>query len=285
MTLDSLKALCAIVEAGNFRKAASALHRSQPAISQQLKNLEDELGQELIERRSCRLTPLGELVHQRAQSVLAGVRSLEQALDDFQAAPQVLRLGTSDTTALYFLPPVLRRFLKHSPDTRLVMVNRSSDAIADQVARMELDLGIVTLPLAHPALEEQVLFEQRLVLVTPRKHPLTTKRRIRLNDLAEEPLLLLHAQMRTGRLLREYFAAEGFTPNVLLDSGSFEVIKRYVAEGIGVSFLPEAVVTPEDKHLQAIPMPGLPTVPIGAIWRKGAYRSKAQEAFLELLRR
>ena len=285
MNLDALRCFCAIVDTHSFRLAAERIHRSQPAVSQQLKALEREVGHALLDRKRGEPTPAGRLLYKRAQQVLGAADSMARELADFdESLTQELRVGTSDTTALYVLPPHVRRFAKAMPHTRLVLVNRSSGAISERVLRGELDMGIVTLPMRHPALEEEELFQQRLVLVAPKAHPLARRKRITLSALREESMLLLDANTRTGALLREHFREAGFTPQVVLDSGSFEVIKRYTAEGIGLSFLPEDVVGSEDKGLATVTIPGLPRVPIGVIRRKGAYLSKAEQAFLRLLR-
>lgn len=285
MTLEALRCLCAVIEAGSFRAAAEQVHRSQPAVSQQIKSLERETRHTLIERKTVRPTPLGQRLYVRARLLLREMDSLAREAADFdEGAAQELRVGTSDTTALYLLPGIVRRFAEAMPRTRLVLINRSSDAIADLVRHGEIELGIVTLPQRHEELHEEELFRQQLILVTPSGHPLAHRTRVHLAALRSEPLLLLDARTRTGALLRDYFEQEGFQPQAVLDSGSFEVIKRYVEEGVGLSFLPASVVTAHDGHLAAVEVPGLPEIPIGAIWRKGAYRSKAESAFLALLR-
>ncbi len=285
MTLDAIRCFCAVVETNSFRQAAERVHRSQPAVSQQLKSLERETGHLLVERRTGRPTPLGELLYKRGRRILLSVESLTREVADYdEGEARELRVGTSDTTALYMLPQHVRRFASAMPKTRLVLVNRSSDAIAGQLLRGELDLGIVTLPLRHADLQEEALFQQKLVLAVPAKHRLAGLRRTSLRRLEAEPVLLLDEETRTGGLLRKHFEKAAFSPQVVLHSGSFEVIKRYIAEGVGVSFLPETVIGPEDKQVVTVPVPGLPQVQIGAIRRKDAYRSKAEEAFLELLR-
>lgn len=282
MTLESLRQFRALVESGSFRVAAERVHRSQPAVSHQLKALERELGHTLLDRKTCRPTPVGQQLYDRACQVLSDVDSLRQEMNDFdETRVRELRLGTSDTTALYVLPPVIRRFADTMPHARLVIVNRPTEAIANQVARGELDLGIVTLPTGHESLEERELFRQKLVLVLPTGHPLRSRRRVALSRLRNEHFLLLDANTRTGTLLRDHFRRIGFDPQVVLDTGSFEVIKRYVAEGVGVSFLPEIVITPTDHSLRIVHVPGLPEVSIGVVRRKGSYRTVAEEAFLE----
>ncbi len=286
MTLEGLKCFCAVVESGSFRAAAGLVYRSQPAVSQQIKALERELGHVLIDRRTCAPTAHGHLLHNRAREILRESAAIQREMADQNAdAAGELRLGTSDTTAVYLLPPYVRRFAARFPKARLSVTSRNSDAIAAQVTRDELDLGLVTLPQRHPALEEEPVFRQRLRLVAPRAHPLARRERVELGELRDTPMLLLDGQTRTGTLLRAFFQRAGFTPKVVLDSGSFEVIKRYIADGMGVSFLPEAVIASRDRSLAAVAMEGLPEIEIGVIWRRGAYLGRTAREFLALLRK
>ncbi len=286
MNLESLRFFCAVVEESSFHAAALRLHRSQPAVSQQIKALERRLGHPLLERKTCSPTPIGQLLYERSRGILNDADSLKRELADFdETAGRELRVGTSDTTALYFLPPYVRAFSTAMPQTRLVVVNRPSGAIAEQVLRGELDLGIVTLPVSSEELEEKELFRQQLVLLMPRSHHLCSRknRKLSLKTLKDESFLLLQEETLTGTLLREYFAREAFEPQVVLDSGSFEVIKRFVAEGIGLSFLPENAITDKDEALVTADIEGLPSVSIGAVWRRGAYQTRAEKTFLELI--
>ena len=285
MTLNALRCFCALLDTGSFRAAAEAVHRSQPAVSQQVKALEVEMGQVIYDRASGLPTPAGRLVYERARVLLDGATGLLQELKDFdETADQELHVGASDTNALYFLPDRVRKFSEQMPNTRLALVTRSTDEIGDAVQRGELDLGIVTLPLEGEGLESQELFSQRLVLVVPKGHLLAKHRSVKLPHLAREPFVLLQRGTRTGLALWSHFDGEGFVPQVVMDSGSFEVIKRYVGEGIGLSFLPEIVVTEEDRaRLATLRVAGLPTIQIGAIWRRGAYQTRATRAFLDTL--
>lgn len=283
MTLDAMRCFCAVVETGSFREAAARVFRSQPAVSQQVKSLERHLGHVLIDRSTGTPTAVGQLFYNRAKAILLATDSLAEEVADLDAGwSRDLRVGASDTIALYLLPDYVRAFSHQMPSTRLVLVSRSTDAVIAQVLQGELDLGIVTLPVSHAHLHEQSLWDLPLTGIAPRNHPLATSRRISLKHVARYPYLALEEQTRTGALLRDHFRKAGLAPQVVLDSGSFEVIKRYVAEGVGVSIVPEPIVTPSDA-LTTLHVPGLPALPIGIIWRRGAYRSRAAMRFLTLL--
>jgi LysR family cyn operon transcriptional activator len=286
MNLEALRCLCAVVDAGGFRPAAERLHRSQPAVSQQVKGLERALGHTLVDRRTAAPTPAGERLLRRARVILSETDGMVRELAEFdESRARPLRVGTSDTTALYVLPPVVRRFSAVHPATRLAVVNRPSQAVTELVLRGELDLGIVTLP-AGPLdaeLEAREVFAQRMVVVAPRGHPLARRATVTAADLRGEPLVLLDAETRTGRLLREFLARRGLEPHVAVDSGSFEVVKRYVAAGVGLSILPRMAVLPRERGLAVLEMPEVPPVPIGAVWRRRAYHTAAERAFVELV--
>ena len=283
MKLESLRCLCAVIEGGSFRAAAVRLHKSQPAISQQIKLLEQQIGHTLIERKMCHATPAGKRLYERAKHLLADIDDIIREMGEFGDTwiPE-LRVGTSDTTALYVLPPIIHTFSEQVPQTHLVLINRPSSQIADLVRKGELDIGIVTFPMEGEELEKCDLFTQQLVLVVPENHPVVTRRFSSLASLREEPFLMLNQSTRTGHLLRRYFQKKRFKPQVVLDTGSFEVIKRYIAHGTGISILPDLVVSDEDRSLVKINIPDLPRIQIGAIWRRDTYQSKAQKAFLSL---
>ena len=285
LNLDSIRTFCTVVETGNFRKAALRLHRTQPAITQQIKRLESELGQTLLDRAQRIPTPQGRILYEKGLALLLESQNIAAEIADLDhSITHELRVGTSDTNALYFLPQHVRKFSQLWPDIKLEIYSRSTDAVADEVERGKLDLGIITLPLSNAALEMQALFHQHFVLVVPNSHHLAKRKQVSLNKLPGESFVLLEESTRTGTLLNGFFTRHDFTPTVSMHSGSFEVIKRYVAEGIGIALLPEMVLTPQDSELlAAVRVPDVPEIGIGAIWRKGSYRSRAAAAFLDLL--
>lgn len=285
LSLESIHAFCTVIESGNFRIAAERLNRTQPAVTQQIKRLEQELGQPLLNTSRRAPTPQGLLFYDRGRELLMRAQNIVDEVQDLGGLPErELRVGTSDTNALYFLPPYVQKFSQAWPDIKLEIYSRSTDEIATGVVQGNLDLGIITLPLEHEELETNTLFQQRVVLVVPESHPLSKRTRVSLASLRNEAFVLLEASTRTGSLLQDFFARENFTPGVAMYSGSFEVIKRYVAEGLGIAFLPEMVVTEADRPaLATVRVANVPQVSIGVIWRKERYQSNAANAFIKLL--
>ncbi len=284
LTLESLRCLCAVVDEGSFHAAARRLHRSQPAISHQVRALERETGCPLINRRTARATLPGEEVYARGKRLIADADNLLRAVSSASGeAPTEIRVGCSDTTALYLLPKAVREFARSNPATRLRLLSRSTDELIAATKRGDLDVAIVTLPIDDDELASSTLGAQRFVLVAPAVHALAKRKRIRLSTIADLPYLQLDPSTRTGQVLRAHLRDAGISPPVAVDSGSFEVIKRYVAEGVGVALLPEIAMARREKGLVAISVPELPVVEFGAVWQEGGFRNAAAESFLGLV--
>lgn len=284
MTLEALRCFCAVIEEGSFHAAARRLHRSQPAISHQIRALERETGYPLVDRRTARATPPGEQVYARGKRLIADAENLLRAASAASGdPPPEIRVGCSDTTALHLLPKAVREFTRTNPATRLRLLSRSTDELLAATKRGDLDVAIVTLPINDDELETSHLGAQRFVLVVPSGHSLATRKRIRLSSIADVPFLQLDPSTRTGQVLRANLRNAGISPWIAVDSGSFEVIKRYVAEGVGVALLPEIAMARREKGLVAISVPELPIVEFGAVWRAGGYRNQAAESFLSLV--
>lgn len=286
MTLDSVRCFCALVEEGSFSGAAVRVHRTQPAVSQQVGRLEEEVGTSLFDRKRGRPTRAGVALYERGRRMLQVADETLRAVREMgESEVEPIRLGTSDTVAIYSLPGVFKEFELLMPGSRVTIVNRPSSVITEQVADGLLDLGVVAMPGETPELEARALFEQRLVLGVPRGHPIAKRKRVTLAQLVEEPMLLLSDETRTGSLLRRHFLAEGFSPRAILDTASFEVVKAHVAAGNGVGFLPEETILASDREIVAVRVAGLPSVSIGVLWRRGVERARGIDLFIELLGR
>ncbi len=289
MDLYQLRSFYEVVREQSFTRAADKLFLTQPAISLQIKALEDELDEILLERnrRQLRLTPAGEILFAHTKAVLS---RLEKAHDDIAALKQVLRgrlaIGTSDTNCTYVLPNVLAEFRARYPAVELDIRNRMSPEVGNLVLNNEVEFGLTTLPVKHRDLVSESLFEQRDVLICPPNHALGKRRRIGLKQLAEYPFLALERGSTSRQLLDEVFQQQGLTLQVEMTLGGIEIIKRYVEIGLGIALVPAVAVEAEVAagKVCAIRVNGLAKRQIGLIEHRQRRRSPATEAFLALLR-
>jgi DNA-binding transcriptional LysR family regulator len=260
MIMDSarLAAFAAVARAGGFSKAANELGKTQSSVSQAVLLLERELGQKLFSRdgHTPRLTDAGRALLRRSTRIFEEMALAEaelSALSELRFGELVV--GTSDTLACYFLPPVFAAFRERYPKVELRLDNRPSPVIAERVSERQVDVGIVSLPL--PEVLEQsgrkvservecvVLAPQEDVAVCAPKHPLAGRRELTVRDLAAHPLLLLDRTTSSRALVEAAFAAEKTPLNVAMDMSSVEVLKRLAELGFGVAIVPRLAVQRE----------------------------------------
>jgi DNA-binding transcriptional LysR family regulator len=250
MDLDSarLRAFQAVARTGGFSRAAATLHRTQPAVSQAIRALEEDVGEALFLRlgRKVALTAAGEILLEQADEAFAALdvaRDRLRALRDLESGELVI--GTSDTNACYLLPPVLAAFRERHPGIEVRISNRPSPATEIQVLEREVDVGFVTLPVGIPQLRAEPLTVREDVAIFAPDHRLARRRRIRFVDLLGDPLLLLDHGSRTRSLIDEQLAAHPGEGRIAMELASIEVVKRLVALGFGVSVVPRISVEAE----------------------------------------
>jgi DNA-binding transcriptional LysR family regulator len=290
MDSERLRVFLAVARARNFSRAAERLGKTQPSVSQAVAALERELGQLLFRRegRTTHLAPAGKLLVAHAERIFEEMdraRARLAGLAELRAGELVV--GTSDTLALYLLPPLLAAFRKRYPGVELRLDNRPSPATAARVVEGKVDLGVVTLPL--PA-GERVRFEplrpHHDVVICPPGHPLSRRRRVAPRDLAGHPLLLLDRGTGTRAALESAFTRAGLRPAVSMEMSSVEVLKRLVELGFGLSVVPALSVEREASAgtLEVIPLTGLSGRQVALALPTGSV-SAAASAFAELARR
>lgn len=289
MELYQLRGFLAVAQTKSFTRAAEYLFLTQPALSLQIKALEAELGQSLFERhgRQVLLTPAGRLLQERAEQIVGLVNQTRQ---EVQAAQELrtgsLKLGASESLCLYVLPPVIQFFHEKFPGIELQFVNRASTEVATLVSEGRVDFGLVTLPVLDPRLETETLFYREDVSICAPTSPLLTEPAVTLATLTAHPLLLLEKSSSSRILLEQMMAKMGLMPSQVLDLGSIEVIKRFVALNLGVSIVPGYTIETELKagFLRAVRLEWLPTRSVGLVRRRKSFLSPAGEIFLKLLR-
>jgi DNA-binding transcriptional LysR family regulator len=295
---ERLRAFLSVADEGGFSRAARRLGQSQSSVSQAVRALEDELGEQLVVRqgRGSALTEVGQLVREHARRVFVELGRMTAAIEarrDLRVGR--LSLGTSDTLATYVLPPVFARFRSRYPDVELALDNRPSPALAERVAARALDLAVVSLPLpaglgfggkkAAELLHIEPLAPQRDVLIVPPDHALRGDS-VRLTELADHPLVLLDQSTSTRALLDARFRELGLTPRVTMEMSSVEVLKRLVELGFGLSVVPEVAARRElaQGSLRALVVRGLGKErKLGLVSPRAGTLSHAARAFRAVL--
>ena len=241
MTLRQLEVFVTIARAGNFRRAADALHTSQPALSQHMRELEGELDTRLLERlgRRVALTDAGRLLEEHANRIFATLRSAREAIGELQGLKRgSLLIGASTTPGIYFLPRVVAAFRARYPgvDFRLRIAN--SRVIEERVRANEFDLGVVgghTLAPGEECLHAGLLDE--LVLVVAPEHRWAGRRHIRADLLAGQPLLVREEGSATRRVTERALQDAGVKYQAAMELDHTEAIKQAVMAGLGVAFV------------------------------------------------
>jgi DNA-binding transcriptional LysR family regulator len=287
MELYQLRGFLMVAKLGSFTRAAEALFITQPALSLQVKALEQSLGESLFERqgRTLLLTPAGRILQRQAERILGLLAQAEQEIGDLQGIVRGrLAIGTNDSYCLYLLPGVVERYRGRFPGVELYLTNCSSTQVATLVAEGEVDFGLVTLPVANARVESKPLFWREDVLVCAPDHPLCSQTTVALQLVVAHPLLLLD-RGSSRALLDTMFREMHLTPEIVIELGSVEVIKRYVEIDLGLSIIPKFTAERElaENRLHAIHLDWLPPRAVGIVQRRTGYLSPAALKFVELL--
>jgi len=243
VNLQQLKYLCAVVDHGlNVSDAAEALFTSQPGISKQIRQLEDELGLSVFVRQGKRLaslTPAGEIVVATARRAMREIANLKRVADEFRGEDTgTLSIATTHTQARYVLPKVLREFATRYPKVKVVLHQGNPMQVAEQTARGEVDVGIATEALADfSELVTLPCYTWNRVVITPKRHPLTKLKPLTLENLAKFPIITYDFSFTGRSAINAAFAAKGLEPNVVLTALDSDVIKTYVELGMGVGII------------------------------------------------
>src|SRR5216110_243408 len=238
LQLARLETLAAVARHGSFSHAARELHLSQPAVSMQVRQLEQALGVPLLERVGKRAFPTkaGELLLAHAGRAL---RELETGVEVVQQLRGIvagrIRLGTSASFSIYLLPPALRRFRSRYPRTELTVVTGNAPEIARAVVGRELDVGIVSLPVRERELAVSPFYRDEVVAIAPPDRRWRRGRRAAARDLVSAPLILFERGATLRRVIDDWFRRAGEVPAAAMELGNTEAIKKLVEAGLGLS--------------------------------------------------
>ncbi len=285
MTLDELQTFVRVAESGSFSRAAETLHRSQPAVSKRIAALEQELDTAVFDRIGHRviLTEAGQALLPRARRILAEVDDSRRLVSSLSGAVAgTLSIGTSHHVGLHRLPPVLRDFTRRFPEVALDIHFMDSEAACHAVERGDLELAIVTLPLApSPALETRVVWPDPLTVMVAKDHPLAAAKQASARELAEFSAVLPATGTFTREVVERAFEPLQLKLKVSLSTNYLETIKMLVSVGLGWSILPRSML---DRDVRAVSVPELElTRELGTVRHRQRTLSNAGAALLDLL--
>lgn len=248
MDLRQLEIIRAIAETGSFTAAGQRLNVSQSAISRQILMLEEELHEPVFLRvgRRVRITAAGEALLQLSHRVFDDMKdTVDQIADANRPLKGSIQLAGGMTVCLYVFPALIREFRRAQPDVEIRITAASTDRCTTLIRSGLADLGLLTFPLRSADLVGVPAFDEEMLLVTARNHPLARKKRIVPADLRGEPFIMFEEGSNSRRVIDEFFRREQIEPRMLIETENVEIMKNLARAGLGVTMVPYQVVARE----------------------------------------
>jgi LysR family cys regulon transcriptional activator len=286
--LQQLRGFCAVVELNSVSKAAARLNLTQPTVSLQVQALERELRATLFERRGPKLelTPEGEVLFELARPLVEGFSGLDR---DFEARRNNVERGhlsiaAGESTIQYVLPSTVQKFAAKHPGISLALNNVTGMDGLQQLRERRVDFCVGPLLDTPPDLEFEPIVSFDPVLITALRHPLSKHRHVTLKQISQYPLILPPRHLSTWRQVELVFLQQHLPYEVRLEMGGWEVIKRYVELGLGISIVMSVCLTGNDR-LRVIPVKKyFPNRVYGIVRLKGRPLSPQARHFIETFR-
>jgi len=287
MDFEQLKTFQLVSRLKSFSRAAEKLGVTQPAISAQVRSLENEVGARLFDREGGKVTftaagrlfePFAEHCLQCHSHILAGVSEL------YQSPRGEISVSTSEATSLYVLPTVFAQFKKLYSRVHLSIVRSERTRTLEAVFSREVDFGIVSLPVKDSRLLIHSIHKDEVLLVTSPSHPLADREIVKLDEIIQYPLLMIkHGRQREK--INNFFNSKDLQPRVAMELESSELLKRLIGAGIGMGFLPHTNVAEDAQAglLKTMKVEGMRVHrELAIVYRKDKTLTRAAHAFLEV---
>jgi DNA-binding transcriptional LysR family regulator len=287
MDLDQLHTFLEIVRLKSFSKAAQTCFRTQPAISAQVRQLEQELNAALFDRLGTRieLTAAGKILTDYAEQILSLRRRAQESIQELERIPRgELVIAASEATCIYVLPEVFSDYKKQFPNVQLQVDRSYSSRVVQAVLENQADFGVTQLPVQEKKLEVVRVHTDEIKLIVPKRHRLANKRSILARELVEDPLLLPRAGLTRSRL-NDWLALVEDEIRVSMELDSTEMTKRFVVAGLGIAFLANSYCREELEagKLATVALGPQPMVRhLGLVYRKDKPLSKAALGFINV---
>jgi LysR family hydrogen peroxide-inducible transcriptional activator len=288
MEMHQLRYVVAVARTGNFSRAAEQCHVSQPSLSEQIRKLEEELGERLFDRmkRQARLTSHGEGFLRHAVRILEEVDAAKREVAEAQNLLRgTLTLGVLPTIAPYLLPDAMAAFADRFPGVEIVVQEDTTARLLKLVEGYEVDFALASRPIEDERLEVRELFAEELLLALPPGHPLTRKRTVAVGDLAHERLIVMKEGHCLGDQVLDFCDRRNLQPRISFRGAQLETIQALVRSGLGISLIPAMAARGEREDLPAYRSLSSPKPQrqIVAVWPRPRPPGRAAAEFLKIL--
>jgi DNA-binding transcriptional LysR family regulator len=287
MDFDQLEIFLEVARLSSFSRAAEKRFRTQPAISSQIRALEEEVGARLLDRSGGRvsLTVAGKLFFKYAEDTLEQKKSILTAIAETEHIPRgQIVVAANEGTCLHILPEVFAQFKRNYPDVAVSIKRADYAKILESVSDHSVDFGVVSMPVNDNRLQCVPIHRDELVVITPPGHPLTAKQQVTVADVAEYRLVVPKAG-HTRDALDTLFYDRHLKPRYAMELDSSELLKRFVAADVGVGFIARSNIQ-EDIRANAL---GALTISdaqirrdLALVFRKDRSLSRAAKALIDI---
>lgn len=287
MDFDQLETFLEVARHASFSRAAEKRFRTQPAISSQIRALEEEVGAKLFDRSGGKvaLTGAGKVFQQYAEQTLEARKTMLVTVAEMERVPRgEIVVGANEGTCLHILPEVFAEFRKLYPEVGVQISRLERAKILESIIDNSVDFGVVSAPVDDKRLTVVTIHRDELVVIAPPAHPLSRLKKTKIAEVAQFPLLLPKLG-RTRDNLEELFHERGLKPKIAMELDSSELLKRFVAADVGVGFIARSNVIEDVQAgvLAAIPMADASIRrDLALVFRKDKALSRAALAFIEI---
>lgn len=284
MNLRDLKYIVEVAREKNFARASAKVFVSQPALSMQIKKLEETLGVEIFERdkQNFLITPVGAEIIKKAEIILQESEEIKMiAKNSKDPHKGEIRIGAFPTVASYFLPNFVKNIHKKFPHLKIFLIEAKSDELIAKLKSGELDFCLLAMPIADDNLIGEKIFSEKFLLATPKGHPFSKKSKIQIKELKNQELMLLE----DGHCLRdqalEICSMVRAFENQDFRATSLETLRQMVANGTGITLIPEIAVRNDDK-ISYVKIFNAPFRTIGIHYRKSSVQKNLIKEIIKL---
>jgi LysR family hydrogen peroxide-inducible transcriptional activator len=289
MDINPLRYFAEVANVKNFTRAAENCHVAQPALSQQIKRLETQLGIKLLDRlpRGAQLTTDGEILLPYVQKVLSALQEAEGVAADLRGASRgAVRIVSLPSATVYILPPKIAAFKRDHPRIDIILEEKISTDIPQQVLAGNFDLGVTQAMHPYPGMTRALIHEEELLLAVPEGHPLAGRSEIKLSDAAEEQFVVTKKNTEFRNLAMDLCRKAGFEMQAAFEADHFDSLQAYAAVGMGVALIPESVIlntlTPKPRYIR-IAKPDAKRR-LWLLWPEKGFKNKSAELMVPYLR-